>query len=44
MYLRSSLPRIFSDLRNKWYATNIWIIEGLFALVYYELNQLYLPS
>jgi hypothetical protein len=44
MYRFASLLRIFSDLRNKWYATIIRIMEGFVTLVYYELNQLYLPS
>ena len=38
------LPRIFSDLRNKWYATIILDMEIIVTHVYYETNQQYLPS
>jgi hypothetical protein len=38
------LPRIFSDLRNKWYATIILDVEIIVTHVYYETNQQYLPS
>ena len=38
------LPRIFSDLRNKWYATIILDMEIIVTHVYYETNLQYLPS